>query len=423
MLHSTPPAAPPTRVSDTEIKLKSPIRLGIALFVGGILWLGPFLAVNSVLLPARLQVVDPTNKVALVALFAIVGSIVAIVANILFGAFSDLTRSRLGRRTPWMLVGSVGASASLLALSAANTVGLMIAAWCFFQLFLNAIVAPLLAIIADRTPSLRRGTYSTIYGLGTLIGALGGQIVAAPFVTDPVQGIVVFAIAVLIAGPFVALLAPEASNKDAARQALSRAMFAQNFAFPTKGARDFYFALFGKLMFMLGTYSISGYQLYILTDYIHLNLAQAGSTIGTMASIQLGASLVFGIISGPVSDRVGRRKPFVIGAAILVATASLIPFLAAEVWAMLTYSLLVGIGGGIFNSVDQALNIEVLPSADSAAKDLGVLNMANSGGQILGPSITSAVVGLFGGFGPLFPIATGIVLIGAALTKPIRAVK
>lgn len=400
-----------------------PVRLGIALFLGGVLWIGPFFANNAVLLPARLEQIAPDDKVGLIALLAITGSIVAMLANIFFGALSDLTRGRLGRRAPWLIVGSLGASASLFLLQAASSPGAILAAWMAFQLFLNAIAAPLLAMLADRVPPARRGTYSAIYGVGVMFGIFGSQIVASGFVTDPVAGMTLFAIAVLIAGPLVALIAPEKSNLRVPRERFSGSMIARNFSFPRRGARDYYLALSGKLLFILGTYSLTGYQLYILTDYMGVDLAGAGAIIGQMAGIQLVTALVFGAISGPISDRLRRRKVIVIGSAFLVAAASLIPFAVAQPWAMLAYALIAGIGTGIYNSVDQALNTEVLPNPENAAKDLGILNMANTGGQILGPGLTSAIVGLSGSYGPVFIVATAVVAGSALLIAPIRSVR
>lgn len=400
-----------------------PVRLGIALFFGAALWIGPFFANNAVLLPARLEQIAPDQKVGLVALLAIAGSIVAMLSNIVFGAFSDLTRSRFGRRAPWMIVGSIGASASLFALLSTDSPVLVVLYWMAFQLFLNAIASPLLAMLADRVPHARRGTYSAIYGVGLLFGVFGSQIFAAGFVTDPVSGMLVFAVVVLLAGPVISLIAPEKSNRAVPREAFSPAMIGRNFSFPRHNTRDYYLALSGKLLFVLGTYSLTGYQLYILTDYMHVSLAEAGSIIATMALIGLVTSLVFGAISGPISDKLRRRKALVIGSAFLVALASLFPFFVAQPWAMLVYALVSGIGTGIYNSVDQALNTEVLPSPDNAAKDLGILNMANTGGQILGPGLTSAIVGLTGGYGPVFIVATVIVGASALLIRPIRSVR
>ncbi|MGN0112384.1 MAG: MFS transporter, partial [Cellulosimicrobium funkei] len=86
---------------------RRPLRVGVALALGVVLWLGPYLGVNAVLLPARVAEIAPANKEAVVALLATSAMVVATIANILFGALSDLTRSRWGRRTPWIVVGSV----------------------------------------------------------------------------------------------------------------------------------------------------------------------------------------------------------------------------------------------------------------------------------------------------------------------------
>ena len=42
------------------------------------------------------------------------GAAVSLVANPLFGAFSDRTTSRLGRRVPWVLFGAVLGAAALI---------------------------------------------------------------------------------------------------------------------------------------------------------------------------------------------------------------------------------------------------------------------------------------------------------------------
>ncbi|GAF41176.1 hypothetical protein JCM14202_3104 [Agrilactobacillus composti DSM 18527 = JCM 14202] len=88
---------------------KAPIKIGLATGLGALLWLGPYLGVNAVLLPAKVQQVAPSDKAQIVALLASAAMIVATLANIIIGGLSDLIRSRWGRRTPWIIAGSVGA--------------------------------------------------------------------------------------------------------------------------------------------------------------------------------------------------------------------------------------------------------------------------------------------------------------------------
>ncbi|MEV7761980.1 MFS transporter [Curtobacterium flaccumfaciens] len=398
-------------------------RLAIALFVAGLLWIGPYIGSIGVVMPALVAQVAPDDRVALVGLMGILGAALSLVSNILFGALSDLTRSRFGARTPWILVGAIGTAVGLWGLSSASTPVALVVWWSIYMLLLNAIIAPMVAVISDRVPEKYRGTISSIYGVSLVVGSSLSQIVGAGFVSDPRTGLIVFAVVTLISGPFFVLMAPDRSNRDVERQRMTARDIARSFSFPTRGARDFYFALFGKFALMAGAYAITNFQLYILTDYINLSEGAAAGIIALMATITLVTSLVFGLGAGPLSDRLGRRKPFVIVAALLIGVGILFPFLAPFAWAMVVYSVLSGIGNGAYSSVDQALNIEVLPSKKNAAKDLGLLNMANSGGQILGPVLTSVLVGITGGYQASFIAAFVLLVISAVLMIPIKRVR
>lgn len=418
---STQSAAPTT---SSAPKAKISIRLAIAIILGNLLWLAPFVAGVSVLVPARLEMVAPDQKISAIATLSIIGSIVALLANILFGALSDRTRSRIGKRAPWMILGSVACAIALYLLSSATSVAAIIALWCVFQFFLNAIVAPLIAIIPDRVPEERRGTFSAIYGVGSTIGAGIAGVIASRFVTDPSAGLSLFALIVLAAGPTVALIAPDKSNKNDPRLPFNKETILRNFSFPRQGSRDFYLALFGKLFFVLAMYCITGYQLYILTDHFSLTAIAAGAMIATVATIQMVGSLIAGTIAGPISDKVNRRKSPVVGAALLLAVAILILALWQDRSAMIVFAILgLGLAFGVFNSVDQALNYRVLPDPQTSAKDLGILNMANTGGQILGPLVMSLAIGAFGGYQIGFIIAAGIAVLSAVTISMIRSTR
>ncbi|MEE1651425.1 MFS transporter [Brachybacterium sp. J144] len=421
---SSPDAVPTPTPPVTPARSRFDVRLAIAIVIGNLLWIAPFIAGISVLVPARLEVIAPDQKVAVIATLATTGSVVALVANIVFGALSDRTRSRLGRRAPWMILGSLACAVCFWAISAVGSVVALVLLWCTFQFFLNAIVAPLIAIIPDRVPEARRGTFSAIYGVGSTLGGGLAGIVASRFVSDPRAGLVVFGIAIALAGPLVALIAPDRSNRDDPRSPFTRATILHQFSFPRHGARDFYLALTGKLFFVLALYTVTGYQLYILTDHYGLGMAAAGGIIATVAAIQTIGSLVSGSLAGPLSDRLGRRKAPVVGAALLLALALAVLFLWHDSNAMIVFAVLgLGLAFGVFNSVDQALNYSVLPDPDVAAKDLGILNMANTGGQILGPLVMALAISSLGGYGAGFAISAVIALLSAGTIAMIRGAR
>ncbi|BCW62849.1 MFS transporter [Arthrobacter sp. StoSoilB22] len=398
-----------------------PVRVGLALTLGSMLCLGPFMAFNAVLLPARIEMIDPDSKIAVVAMLATSGVLVATIANVLFGALSDMTRSRFGRRTPWMIFGSVGASASLALVAGSTTIPMMVFGWCLFQFFLNAVIAPLIAMLPDRVPKARRGTMSALYGLGQLLGiAVMGQITAPRFLTDPTTGMYIFAGLMLLAGPFVALIAPEASNRHQPREPFTSKVLLAAFAFPVRESRDYYLVFFGRVLNIVGTYVVTGYQLYIIKDYLGASTQEAASIMPLLGIISLFGSVFVGTAIGPISDRLKRRKVFIIGASVLMAFGAGFLFFVQAPWAILVYGVANSIGGGIYNSIEQAVSTEVLPAGDRAAKDLGFLNVAATGGQAVAPALTSGVIAIAGTFAPAFLAASGLLLASSVLFSMLK---
>ena len=143
-----------------------PTRIAIGLAIGAFCWIVAYLGAVAVLLPARVAEIDSVDKAAIIALNSTISMVVATIANLIIGAFSDLTRSRFGRRTPWIWVGAIGSLVSLFYLGRVTTATGLIATWAIYQIFLNAIIAPLIATIADRIAPRYRGSAASAYALG-----------------------------------------------------------------------------------------------------------------------------------------------------------------------------------------------------------------------------------------------------------------
>jgi MFS family permease len=114
------------------------------------------------------------------------------------------------------------------------------------------------------------------------------------------------------------------------------------------------------------------------------------------------------------------RLFFVVGATILCTGGTLFLFFVQQPWAMIVFGVCGAIGGGIYNSVEQVVSTEVLPGADTAAKDLGFLNVAGTGGQAIAPGVPSAAIVLTGSFAPAFLVASGFLVASAVLFGRLR---
>jgi MFS family permease len=89
---------------------------------------------------------------------------------------------------------------------------------------------------------------------------------------------------------------------------------------------------------------------------------------------------------------------------------------------MIVYAVIAGIGNGSYLAVDQALNIAVLPNPETAAKDLGVMNLSATLGQVMGPVTAGALIS-FSGYRAIFPSMAIICIIGCLMIMAIKHVK
>jgi MFS family permease len=137
-------------------------------------------------------------------------------------------------------------------------------------------------------------------------------------------------------------------------------------------------------------------------------------TVGMISTAMLG---------GWLSDRIGRRKPFVIGSGVLITIAASLLALWPT-WSMsMVAAVLFGAGYGVFLAVDTALITQVLPAAADRAKDLGVINIATAAPQVLGPAISAPIVTHLGGYPALFALTAVVTLAGAVAVVKIRSVR
>jgi MFS family permease len=96
-------------------------------------------------------------------------------------------------------------------------------------------------------------------------------------------------------------------------------------------------------------------------------------------------TVVTAFLGGLWSDRAGKRKAFVIGSGLIIAGALLLLAFVHTAPAAFAGAIVLGIGFGIYSAVDFAMITQVLPGATDRAKDLGVINIANTLPQVLAP--------------------------------------
>ncbi|MFE0100138.1 MFS transporter [Streptomyces sp. NPDC059009] len=405
----TEPAARVGRAWTTTLSLANG-----AIWVG---WYGPL----QILLAIQAEDLAPsgTSKETVLAWVTGAGAVVSLAANPLFGALSDRTTSRWGRRTPWIVAGTTTGAAALLLLSAAPSVWWMAAAWCLVQLTLNAAFAAVTAAVPDRVPRLQRGSVGGWLGAAQLLGVVAGTglATAAGGTVAGYAACALFTVAGVL--PYVVRhrdlrLAP------AHRPPWNTRAFLASFWLSPRRHPDLAWAWLTRFLINVSNSVVLLYLLYYLRDRLHRPDPDEGVLILTAVN---GLTMLATVVVGGVwSDRTGRRKPFVIwsGALMAVATGLLATW---QTWpGAIVAAAILGIGFGVFTSVDFALMTDVLPEAMDRGKDLGVINIANSLPQVAAPALAAPIVTYLGGYRVLYLVAAVIGLVGAALVVRVRGV-
>ncbi|HEX7994192.1 MAG TPA: MFS transporter, partial [Streptosporangiaceae bacterium] len=315
---------------------------------------------------------------------------------------------------------------------------LMIAiGWSLVQAAANLYQAALTAVVPDRVPPARRGTASAVVGVAMSVGAVSGVGLAGRFAAHLAWGYLTLgALLAVTAILFVTLTAdppgsspesdqvvPQAADGPATTSRLAALSRLAAFTSALKH-RDFAWVFCGRAAMILGYFLVAGFELYILTDYVRLPGGISPATgVTILAVISTLCSVLAAAIAGPLSDRLNRRKLFVIGSAATSGVAMILPVVSPTFGTMTVFAAVAGLAFGSYLAVDTALVTLVLPRHEDTARDMGVLNVANAGPQIVAPFLAAFIIGHLGGYPALF-VGGGVVAIAGALAiAPVRSVR
>ncbi|WEV72779.1 MFS transporter [Bifidobacterium sp. ESL0790] len=414
---------PANLAPDTQKPLEHKIRFATGFALVSILWAIPFSMGSGVLLPQVFSGIKGIRPEDALGTMNAVSSIFALVSNIVFGTFSDISKFKIGKRTPWIVAGGVIGAAGYFLTAHSTSLVWMVIGWCIVQVGINCLIAPAVAVLSDRIPEDVRGTFSALYGAGQIVGMQVGNFVGSFFLTKLNTGLTIGTCIFLFSGLITVLIWPREKSAENNTKATSVSEILKSFIPPTSNCRDFYLALFGRLAFVIGTFMISGYLLLILERYVNLSVNDAGKAMQIMSIITLVTTILASMVSGPLSDFLHRRKFIVALACVIIALGMLVAWLVPTTTGIYVYAALAGLGNGCYMSVDQALNVDVLPNPQEAGKDLGILNLANTIGQALAPAFTSLFIRICGGYKGVFPVAVAFLLVGTIFIMMIRKVK
>jgi MFS family permease len=412
----------------TMTSLKPATPTFIALYALG--YVGSYIALITPVaatLAFKVAELDPEGKEASLGMIAAIGALVAIVSNAGTGALSDRTRSRLGRRRPWIIGGALGGVVALAIVGFAPNLVVVGLGWVLAQLTLNMVLAALQALLPDQVPLEQRGRVSAVLGIAQQVSPLLG--IGLAFGVQAAGGGIglMFLIPAIAGAVLMIVLAVRIRDVPHEQPApVTFGGFLRGFAVERGKRYDFGWAWFGRFFVILGFAVYTTYQPYFIAD--RLGVPETGVLLQQLIALLIFAAVltVSAVICGRLSDRTGRRKPFVFGAAAVVGVGLTMLALTTSLPVFYVAAAVMGVGIGAFFAVDLALITDVLPDKEhKAAKDMGIFNIANSLPQSVAPAIAPLLLAIGGGgnYTALFVAGGVFAVIGAVLIAPIRAVR
>ncbi|GAB1508060.1 MFS transporter [Actinophytocola sp. KF-1] len=369
----------------------------------------------QVLLGLQAEALVPEHKEVALGVVSGLGAAVSVIANPLFGAISDRTTWRAGRRLPWTALGALGGVASLGILAGAPNIVVMVLGWCAAQFTLNAMQAALFAAVPDQVPYRQRGMVGGWLGVGQTLGIVVGSGLAAAVGGIAAGYLVCAAFLVVTTVPYL-LLRRDTVIDPADRPRLR----VRDFWINPRRYPDFGWAWFTRFLLNLGNSVAIVYLLYFLQDEVGYDDPDGG--VFVLTAIYAATLLSTVVIGGVWSDRAGRRRVFVCWAGNVMAAASLVLAFWPTWPGAIVAAAVLGLGFGVYLSVDFALMTEVLPAAGDRGKDLGVINIANSLPQVLAPVLAAPIVTHLGGYPVLYVLSALVGVAGSVLVYRIRSV-
>ncbi|MFE8013930.1 MFS transporter [Streptomyces antibioticus] len=418
------PAAAPENVSDAPAPVG---RRFVILYV--IAYLGLYLAVMTPLLVSlaiRLEDVDPDGKTRSLGLVVGVGTLVSIVAGVVIGVLSDSTTARLGRRKPWIIAGIPVLLAGAVVTGVASSVGVVLAGFVIGQLGLGSIMTAMQAILPDQVPERQRGKVAGLLGFTAQIAGVAGYQLAEPLRGSGLLLFLVPAAAACLALLPVVLFLPDPAVRVARHDRRGLAAVFRGLAFSPRRHPDLGWTWAGRFLIQLSLMFLSTYQLYFLTDHLGYKLSEVTGLLALSGGIGLLMTSAGAVVSGVLSDRLRRRKPFIYAAAAAFAVGFGIVATAPSFPQVMIGSEVILLGAGVFGAVDIALVTDVIPNRETeGAKYMSVFGIAAALPQSVAPLLAPFVLAIGGGdnYPLLFLTAACLAVAGGLTVRPIRGVR
>lgn len=406
------------------------------LFAINAYWIGLSFMWNSLhvtIIPAvLLNYVPDTQKNTWLGLLTFFGLIIAMIVQPLSGAVSDRWSAKMGRRRPLMWLGTAG---DLVFLSIMGFIGGLPAIFIGYiglQTTSNVAHGPAQGLIPDLVPAEKLGLASGIKTALDMAGIVISSLLMGFLITaedaDPRLSVMVIILILIVFSLITLFFSKEKPTTDVVKNHIELGrLLKEVFDFKVVGNRHYWQLILSRFLYLVGIYGFQSFAQYFIRDKFP-DRDPIVFTQFVMGSFVV-VLIIFSLVSGVLSDKIGRKKLLYVSSIIGALGAVLLIF-ASTATELLIYGSIMGVGLGIFLSVNWAFANDIAPKVD-AGKYMGLTNIATAGSaavaRLEGPmtdALNNAAPGQWWGWTTLFAVSAVLMLLSAvALLKVPEPVK
>lgn len=332
-----------------------------------------------------------------------------------FGRLSDRTRSPLGRRTPYILGGTIAGALFLSAMGFATTLPLFIILLLGALLSMATFRSPAVALMPDVTPKPLRSRGNAVINLMGTAGGILVLLLASPFHTgeegrtDFTAYLITVAAVMLVALVvfFFTVKEPkwaadmEEESREAGEDADAEgAERAAGGRLSRDQLRSLLFLLASVALWYIGYNAVTSKYSVYASDVLHVSYSLT-------LLIAQGAAVISYLPVGFLAARIGRKRSILIGVAMLTFAFGGAFFITPDspaAWLMYPLFALAGIGWATINVNSFPMVVELASGADVGTYT-GYYYTASMAAQVVTPVLSGALMDRFGMRWVFFPYA------------------
>jgi MFS family permease len=374
-------------MQENKLDVKKTLLLSFGFFASSIAW-----SVYNSFVPQILEgFIASTAVIGFIMTF---DNIFGVVFQPLFGTLSDKTRTRFGRRMPYIFIGLPICAAAFVLIPRMGSLFSLMAVLLTFTFGMSAWRSPVVALMPDITPgplrSQANGIVNLLGGLGSLLAFFVGGILfkvggfPLPFIMSAVMMLLALAVLALFVREPKQAYEPDAEIKKS------------DVKLTKEEKKSLILILFGVFFWFTGYNAVETFFTLYATNTLGVD---AGDAAMTLAIFSL-TFLSFAVPAGFIAVKMGRRRAILVGLAGLVILFLPMIFLA-NIWLTRVCLFLGGFCWAMVN-INSLPMVVRLSGEEKVGTFIGYYYFFSFSSQIISPVLFGLIRDLVGHYKVLF---------------------